>query len=136
MYTSVVVRGFKSVLVLNKSLQRNDVIREEYVNVEMRDTGLLQQGFVTDLTDVINKQVVRNIPAGSVLNRQQYADPSMVKRGDKVNIQSAKTGVLISALGMAMTDGVKGQKINVKNVSSQRVIQATVVDSGLVVVYF
>jgi len=40
-----------------------------------------------------------------------------------VNIQSGKAGVLISAVGTAMADGAKGQKINVKNLSSQRVIQ-------------
>jgi flagella basal body P-ring formation protein FlgA len=61
---------------------------------------------------------------------------TLVKRGERVNIQSGKAGVLISATGTAMADGAKGQKINVKNLSSQRVIQATVVDSGQVSVYF
>jgi flagella basal body P-ring formation protein FlgA len=35
-----------------------------------------------------------------------------------------------------MMDGTQGQQISVKNVSSQRVIQATVVNSGLVSVFF
>lgn len=135
-YSVVSVKAFKDVLVLKKSLNRNDIIRAEHLGVETRDTGLLQQGYLVDPEEIANKQAVRNIPAGSVLNRQHYADLTLVKRGERVTIQSAKVGMLISAVGTAMADGAKGQKINVKNMSSQRVIQATVVDAGQVSVYF
>jgi flagellar basal body P-ring formation protein FlgA len=135
-YSMVSVRSFKDVLVLNRSLRRSDVIRAEYLSAETRDIGLLQQGYLTELDDVVDKQAVRNIPAGSVLSKLHFAELTLVKRGERVNIQSGKAGVLISAVGTAMGDGAKGQKINVKNMSSQRVIQATVVDSGQVSVYF
>jgi flagella basal body P-ring formation protein FlgA len=135
-YSIVSIKSFKNVLVLNRSLQRSDVIRAEYLNAESRDIGLLQQGYMTELDDVVDKQAVRNIPAGSVLSKLHITELTLVKRGERVNIQSGKAGVLISATGTAMADGAKGQKINVKNLSSQRVIQATVVDSGQVSVYF
>lgn len=135
-YSLVTVKSFKNVLVLNRSLRRSEVIRAEYLNAETRDIGLLPHGYLTAWDDVVNKQAVRNIPAGSVLSKLHFADVAVVKRGERVNIQSGKAGVLISAVGTAMADGVKGQKINVKNLSSQRIIQATVVDSGQVSVYF
>ena len=135
-YSTVVVKSFKDVLVLNRSLRRGDVIRAEYLTTETRDIGLLQQGYATALEEAVNKQAARNVPAGSVLSRQHFTDLAVVKRGERVNIQSAKAGMLISATGTAMADGAVGQKINVKNMSSQRVIQATVVDAGQVSVYF
>jgi flagella basal body P-ring formation protein FlgA len=135
-YSMVTVKSFKEVLVLNRSLRRGDVTRAEYLSTETRDVGLIQQGYLTELDDVVDKQAVRNIPAGSVLSKQHFTDLTMVRRGERVNIQSGKSGVLISAVGTAMADGAKGQKINVKNLSSKRVIQATVVDAGQVSVYF
>lgn len=135
-YSTASVKAFKDVLVLNRSLRRNDVIHAGYLNTETRDIGLLQQGYLTEAGEVVDKQAVRNIPAGSVLSKQHYTDLSLVRRGERVNIQSTKAGVMISAIGTAMTDGAKGQKINVKNLSSQRVIQATVVNAGQVSVYF
>lgn len=135
-YSVATVKAFKQVAILNKSLRRNDVIRAEYLNFEIRDAGLMQAGYVTDASQVVDKQAVRNIPAGSVLNRQHYAEPTLVRRGERVNIQSGKFGMLITAAGTALNDGTEGQRISVKNLSSQRVIQAVVVGSGQVTVNF
>lgn len=135
-YSTVSLKSFREVLILNQSLRRNDIIRADHLGTELRDVGLLPQGYLTDPAVIIGKQASRNIPAGSVLNRLHYADLTLVRRGERVNIQSARAGLMISAIGMAMADGTKGQRINVKNLSSQRVIQATVVDPGQVSVYF
>lgn len=135
-YSTVVIKSFEAVLVLTKQLSRNDKINLEHFTTETRDTSTLQVGYLTDPNNVINKQATRFIPAGSVLYRFHYSEPTLVKRGERVSIQSGKPGLLITSAGVAMMDGIKGQQINVKNVSSQRVIQATVVNQGLVNVYF
>jgi flagellar basal body P-ring formation protein FlgA len=135
-FSVVPIRSYKDVLVLSKPLRRNEVIRFEHLATETRDIATLQQGYLLDPAEVINKQTVRNLAAGSVLNKLNYVELTLIKRGERVNIQSGKDGLLISAAGIAMTDGAKGERINVKNIASQRVIQAVVVDAGVVSVYF
>jgi flagella basal body P-ring formation protein FlgA len=135
-YSVVQVKSYKDVLVLTKPLRRNEIIRAEHLVSETRDIGTLQQGYLLDPADIVNKQATRNLVTGSVLNKLSYEDLTLVKRGERVNIQSGKPGLLISATGMAMMDGAKGEKISVKNIASQRVIQAVVVDSGQVSVFF
>lgn len=135
-YSTVAIKSFEAVLVLTKPLSRNDKISLEHFTTETRDTSTLQAGYLTNPNDIINKQATRFVPVGSVLYRFHYSEPTLVKRGERVNIQSGKPGLLITSAGVAMTDGIKGQQISVKNISSQRVIQATVVDPGLVSVYF
>ena len=135
-YSTVVIKSYEAVLILTKQLSRNDTISLDHFSVETRDTSTLQQGYLTDPNDIINKQATRFVPVGSVLYRFHYREPTLVKRGERVNIQSGKPGLLITSAGIAMTDGIKGQQISVKNASSQRVIQATVINSGLVSVYF
>ncbi|MDD2760940.1 MAG: flagellar basal body P-ring formation chaperone FlgA [Methylomonas sp.] len=135
-YTGVIVKSFKEVLVLTKQLNRNDRIKAEYLTTEIRDIATLQHGYTINPEDVINKQVTRILAAGTALNSNHYAEPTLVNRGDQVSIQSGKPGLLIATKGIAMSNGIKGQKISVKNIRSQRVIQATVVTSGVVTVYF
>lgn len=135
-YSTVAVKSFGQVLILTKQLSRNDRVSPQHIAAEMRDTSTLQRGYLTDAADIIDQQATRVIPVGSVLYKSQFTAPTLIKRGERVSIQSGKAGLLITSTGVAMMDGTQGQQISVKNVSSQRVIQATVVNSGLVNVFF
>ena len=135
-YSTVLVKSFKNVLILAKQLNREERISLEHLRSESRDVATLQQGYLTDPEDIVNKQATRILSAGTVLTRQHYTEPTLIKRGERVNIQSGKTGFMISAIGIAMMDGTKDQLIRVKNATSKRVIQATVVKPGVVNVYF
>ncbi|PPD32271.1 MAG: flagella basal body P-ring formation protein FlgA [Methylomonas sp.] len=135
-YSSVAVKSFGQVLILTKQLSRNDRVGPEHITAEMRDTSTLQRGYLTDAADILNQQANRVIPVGSVLYKSQFSAPTLIKRGERVSIQTGKAGLLITSSGVAMMDGTQGQQISVKNVSSQRVIQATVVNAGLVSVFF
>jgi flagella basal body P-ring formation protein FlgA len=135
-YSIVTIKAYQQVLVSTKPLLRNESIHPEHLTFERRDVGSLQQGYLSNLDDVINKLAVRNIAAGTVLARSHYSEMAVVKRGERVNIQSGRPGFLISAPGVAMMDGIKGQQIRVKNASSHRIVQAVVINPGLVTVSF
>jgi len=135
-YSTVLIKSFKNVLILTKPVNRDDLISLEHLRSESRDVATLQFGYLTEVKDVVNKQATRNISAGTVLTSQHYTEPTLIKRGQHVSIQSGKPGFLINANGIALMDGSKGQQIRVKNASSKRVIHAIVVNPGVVTVYF
>jgi len=135
-YSVVGIKAFVEVYVLNQGLKRNELIRMDHLRKEIRDAGLLPKGYVEQPEDAINQQATRNIPAGSILTRSHFSAPTLVKRGERISIQSGKPGLLISMQGIAIMDGIKGQQIPVKNASSQRVIHATVTAPGQVTVTF
>jgi len=135
-YSTVLVKSFKKVLVLSKQLNRHDTISAAHLSAETRDVATLQQGYLVAPADVLDKQAPRSLSAGTVLTRNHYAEPTLIKRGERVSIQSGRAGLLITSKGVAMMNGAQGQQIRVKNVSSQRVIQATVTRPGVVTVYF
>ena len=56
----------------------------------------------------------------------------LLKRNQAVTIKIASSGFTISASGKALQDGAVGECIKVKNVDSQKVIMAKVVDGGTV----
>ena len=135
-YSTVLVREFRNVLIAGKQLDRNEVIGQEHLSTETRDISTLQQGYLSDPDEIINKQATRFITAGSVFYRMHFAEPTLIKRGERVNIQSGRPGLLITSSGEALMDGIKGQQIRVKNISSNRVIQATVTNPSVVTVNF
>ena len=135
-YNTVLVKSFIKVLVSTQSLNRNDKINPESIVIETRDVSLLQPGYINDPSFLIDKVATRPVPAGSVIYNAYITEPRLVKRGERVNIQSGSPGLMITSEGVAMMDGAKGQKISVKNISSNRVIQGTVMYPGLVAVNF
>jgi len=135
-YSVVNIKAFVEIYILNQGLKRNELIRMDHLRKETRDAGMLPKDYVVNVEEAINKQASRNIPAGSLLTRSHFSAPTLVKRGERISIQSGKPGLLISMQGIAIMDGIKGQQIPVKNASSQRVIHATVTAPGQVTVTF
>jgi flagellar basal body P-ring formation protein FlgA len=135
-YSTVLIKEFRNILIANKQLDRNELISQSHISSEIRDVSTLQKGYLIEPEEIINKQATRFIPSGSVLYRMHYTEPTLIKRGERVNIQSGRPGLLISSSGEAMMDGIKGQQIRVKNISSNRVIQATVTATNVVTVNF
>lgn len=135
-YTNATVKSYKKVLLLNRSLRRNEKIRAEDLVSEIREVGSLSQGYIVDPAEAVNKQAARNLTAGAVLNSLSVTDLTLVKRGDQVNIQLGNSEMSISSAGIALMDGAKGERINVRNTSSHRIIQAVVVQPGQVSVSY
>ncbi len=129
---AAVIKAYDTVLIVTKNLQRGELLTTNVIHLEKRDVSGLHGDYLTQFTDAENKQVTRNLTAGSVLSAKSFIEPKLIKRGDKVTISSEKSSFSVRMNGIAMTDGIKGQLIKVKNESSEKIINATVVDSGLV----
>jgi flagella basal body P-ring formation protein FlgA len=131
-YLSVIVKIYQPVLVLTQALQRGDTITRDHLSLERRDVSALRGDFISRFEDIDNKQAVRPMLAGSLLSSRNVTEPKVVRRGDKITISSVQSDFAIRMNGLAMMDGVKGQRIRIKNQSSGRIIIATVVEAGLV----
>lgn len=135
-YTPININLYKNILVLTQPIRRGKTFDNTMFKIEKRDISLLRSGFMTDPLSLINKQATRNLNSGSVLNKSNYTEPKLIKRGDTVTIQVNSQNLNISMTGIAVMDGKKDQQIKVKNIKSQQVVQATVKNPGQVVVKF
>ena len=135
-YTSAIIYIYKEVIVLSQPIRRGEMFSQHNLHLEKRDLSTIRSGYLTDPLVVVNKQATRNLGLGSVINKSNYTEPKLIKRGEKVTIKVSSQYLNISVMGIAMMDGIKGQNIRVKNEKSHQIIQATVVQSGQVVVMF
>ncbi len=135
-YSQVNIQVFQSVVVSKQTIRRGTLITADMLTQQKLDVSNLRQGIVYDPAKIIGKQANRNVFRGHVLNLTHFEEPTLVKRGEKVHIQLKSPYLTISAQGIALSDGHQGQRIQVRNVKTQKIVQATVTQSGLVNVWF
>ncbi len=135
-YTSAIINIYKNVIVLSQPIQRGEFYQKNHLQLEKREISTLRSGFFTDPQSIISKQATRNLSIGNVISQANITEPKLIKRGEKVTISLSNANLNISAMGIALMDGVKNQNIRIKNIKSKQIIQATVVKQGQVVVSF
>ena len=131
-FTSAIIKVYEGVIVLTRPVQRGEIITRQYLTIEKRDISKLRGDFVTQTEQVENKQAARYMPMGTILNLRSFIEPNLIKRRDKIIISSIQPAFTIQMNGVAMMDGAKGQLIRIKNENSGRIINATVIEPGLV----
>jgi flagella basal body P-ring formation protein FlgA len=135
-FTSAIIKTYQMIVVLSRPIQRGEIITRQHLAIEKREVSKLREDFVTRIEQVENKQATRQLNTGTILSLRNLAEPKLIKRGDKVVISTTKPNFSIRMSGVAMMDGTKGQLVSIKNQKSGRIINATVIEPGLVSVNY
>lgn len=131
-YISASAKVFREVAVLNRSLQRGASLTPEHVVLEERDIGTLFSGYYGSLDEVVGLTAKRALPTGQVLTPSVVALPKLVHRGQQITLIAGADSIEVRSRGKALSDGVAGELISVKNLSSNRVVEGVVLEAGLV----
>lgn len=131
-YIPVSVKVSKPVVVVANTIAKGQVITAADLKLANRNIMSLNNGYFLQPEEIIGKMARHNISTGKVLNINQLQNPILVKRGQDVLIVVQKSSLKVTMKGVALKSGSKGMQIPVKNSSSKRVINATVLESGRV----
>ena len=125
---TVFIRAVHAATVLERgaSIARSDLKLKEI------DLSKARRGFFSQIDAVAGKSVKRRVRTNQLLNPSLLTAPLLVRRGDRVKIIATDSGIEASASGEALADGERDEVIRVRNLSSEKVIDAKVLDSGLV----
>ncbi|QLF94575.1 flagellar basal body P-ring formation protein FlgA [Pseudomonas sp. ABC1] len=126
------VRLFRDVIVTRRPLQRDTILAEADVSLIERDVGVLTQGYMTDLEQVIGTRLTRNTLNNQVLTPAQINQVEVIRKGDQVVINAKGSTLNVRMTGVALADGAPGTQIRVKNSNSGRTIKARVTGPGQV----
>ncbi|KEA26734.1 flagellar basal body P-ring biosynthesis protein FlgA, partial [Pseudomonas aeruginosa C2773C] len=97
-----------------------------------RDVGLLTQGYLTDPARVVGQKLRRPVVNDQVLAPVFLEQAEAVRKGDQVVILARTATINVKMPGEALSDGAPGQQIRVRNLRSQRIIKARVIEPGTV----
>ncbi len=126
------VQGMAQVDVAVSLVQTvGDVPRGTTLSAEMIQTiqGTLRQapaGALTDPQAVIGQMATQNLRAGAVLTDRNVSTAVLVRRGETVTMIFESGGLRITDRAQATQDGGAGDQIAVRNLQSQRMVQALV----------
>ena len=126
------VKFFRNVVVTTQPLKRLAIIDVDQVTLAERDIGLIKQGYLTSVDQVVGKKLTRPTVMDQVLSPSFLDDAELVRRGDQVVISARSGAINVKMPGEALADGAQGQQIRVRNQRSERVVKARVTGPGQV----
>lgn len=131
-FVPATVKLFRPVVVTTLPLKRDHVIEAADISVVERDVGPLSQGYLTDPQQVIGLKLKRATVNDQVLAPVFLEQAEAIRKGDQVVIRARTSAINVVMPGEALSDGVPGQQIRVRNLRSQRIVKARVVEPGAV----
>lgn len=135
-YVQASVALIEPVLVASRPMSRGTVLNGDDVTLMKQDTARMTQGYLTDIKQVDGMVLRYSVRAGTVLRPALLQPPIVIKRGERVIIEASGGGVRVRMEGQALMNGAVGDIIRVRNLSSRRVVEGTVVSPGVVQVQF
>jgi flagella basal body P-ring formation protein FlgA len=128
------IQVFRDVVVLRDHIGRGDQITASSITLHKRNIADLQRGYFTSFEQVTNNISKRSLRAGTALTPRMIDLPIIIKRGQAVTLKVDRAGFSVDMKGLALKKGRKGDKIKVKNKSSQKVLYGTVISADLVLI--
>ena len=95
-------------------------------------TSTVHAEVVHDPAMVIGMQLRRQIQAGTPIPVSELMQPTQISRGDPVRLHLEVGALSLTGQGVALESGAVGERIRVRNVSTQAVLEAEVEGPGLV----
>ena len=135
LYVPIGIKILQQVIITNRPMSRDEVITADVISLKNVDITNLNQGFYSDPMLVLGQIMRFPVKAGNVLTPQSITKNKLVKRGERVNISVEDPEILVLMQGESLDDGTFGDKIKVRNLSSKRIVEATIVAPGKVQIH-
>lgn len=131
-HLAIRLEHYSNVIVLSQPANSGDTLSAQHLRQTRLDTGDLGKGYYIEKNDVIGQMVRRSLRPGTVLSPDMLTAPDIVSRGERVSILLQRPGFQVEMAGTALTSGKLGDRIRVRNETSQRIIAAEIIGTGLV----
>ncbi|WP_196221234.1 flagellar basal body P-ring formation chaperone FlgA [Sansalvadorimonas verongulae] len=126
------IKIFKQVVKSVNKIERNRRISPVDITLESENILKIRGPYFSHLQQVAGLNSRRQISSGKVIQPAMTIQPKMVERNKTVRIQAGRNGFRVSMKGQALESGSLGDQIQVRNVSSGKVITAEVTGQGVV----
>jgi flagella basal body P-ring formation protein FlgA len=118
------------VAVLVRAVERGELLTAADFDHEPRPVGRATGAVAAPAA--AGRELVRALPAGSVVRASDLIAPRLVRRGEPVSITLRSRGLVIAAAGRALSAGGLGDLVRVVATTTNRTFDAIVEGSGTV----
>lgn len=125
-YLRVHVSIKQHIVIAKRNISRGSIITKQHLTIENKEISNNNTDFYSHTKYVIGMLAKHHIKRGTSIRSKLLVKQKLVKRGAEVIIIATISGLTIRTKGRSLMDGTKGQFIRVKNIRSQKEIQAVV----------
>ena len=115
------------IFISNKSLIRGHIIKKNDLELSNAKKNV-GTGVFNNIEDLVGRKLKQNIRLGFPIRSRHLHLDWVINKGDKIDIVQSEGSVSISASGVALENGQKGEKIRVMNLSSEKNLVAWVLN--------
>jgi flagella basal body P-ring formation protein FlgA len=116
----------RSVVVARTAINRREGIKPKHLMLAERQFLRVSDIGLTDLAALYGQQACRFIAPGTMLTARDVKARALIQRGDIVTVWARQGDLVIKTVAKAQADGVYGEEIEVKNVSTGEAFPVTV----------
>ena len=113
------------VFVLTNPKQKDEILNKGDVKLELRKRILSKGGF-SEVKLILGKKLKRSLKKGSILKEKHLIQDWLVHKNQKIEIENQVGSIKVTMQGLALSNGLKGDRILVKNLSSKKTIEGFV----------
>ncbi len=113
-------------------IDRGQTLTANDLKLQRINVAKARRGYYNRIEEVVGLAAKRRIRAGQTITPALLEQAMAVKRGQPVKIVASNEGIEASTSGEALADGQPGDVIRVRNVGSGKVIDAKVLEQGVV----
>ncbi|MFZ5663453.1 MAG: flagellar basal body P-ring formation chaperone FlgA [Pseudomonadota bacterium] len=130
LYVPVRVRRSVPVLVVRQPVAPGAPVPAEALAVETREVAGLASPGLSDPAQAVGQLARRLLVPGTVLTARDLAAAPVIRRGDAVALIARAGGIEVRAEGRALGDAAPGDRVNVENLATRRIVQARARGAG------
>lgn len=130
------VEAFASVFVAAQEIAANTRLRTEHIKQEIKRLERPLSNYITEAERLRGMAARRDFRRGDALTTEALSSEIVVHPGDQVRVIGQSGALQIIVSGEARAGGRIGDRIQVKNLQSGTLLQAVIVDEGVVRVQF
>lgn len=120
------------VVVPTARLAAGSVLRPQDLRIARVPATQARNDSAQSLRDTVGLQLRRAVGPGQTIPLADLMRPALVPRESVVRMQLEAGGLSVTGQGLALEAGAAGERIRVRNMASQAVIEAEVIAPGLV----
>lgn len=129
-FVSARVTLLQTVYIAQGYIPRGKPIAVQQVRLDERDVARLRNGFFSR-PEQINGMIARQtIAPGQVLTSYLLKPPTLIKRGQTIAIIARQGDLVVRMKGKALASGAAGERIQVKNATSKRIVEGLITPEG------
>lgn len=118
--------------VLKRQIRNGELISESDIELKSFPVGRNYSDTVNDISSLIGRTPVRGVSPNRPIRSSEISAPALIKKNALVQMRYKTESMEITTAGQALTDGAKGDVIEIRNVTSKKVARAVVSESNIV----